>query len=485
MLQLDTMKNIKVCFAVITLMSLSFSCSEDTLTEIDTNPNIVNDAPLNALLPQLIISYSNEVVGSQGAVQAGFMSEQVSGVLGFNSYVDLESDAAIAWENGFLMLSDLMFMKEKSVEAQSWTYAGISDVITAFTLTTLIDLYGDIPYSEALQFEIRNPDFEAHEAIYPQIQEILNAAIENLRKTDSNVPGSDDLVFNGDREMWVKTAYGLKARLFNKLSKLDPAGSAQLAIDALSNSFAAPEESFSINIYNPAVENGNPYAIRQITQPQVAVGNVFDVMLSFTPNSVVEEDPRSVTWFSTVEGERLPAPSGTAVADFGEPRLEGAVYSKPLFLKFFDAPLPILTYAEVLFIEAEANLRLGNTEAAYNAYQQAVRIGLEQASDFSAEAEISPADVDQYLGYASVSPGAAALTLETLISQKYIYFFKMQWIEAYNETRKFDFFPATNPLGRATRMVYPISEVTRNPNTPADINFSTIFSSNTKLVWAN
>ncbi|RKN83453.1 SusD/RagB family nutrient-binding outer membrane lipoprotein [Ulvibacterium marinum] len=478
------MKNIKRFTLVIFLIGLFSSCSEDTLTEIDTNPNVVNDAPLNSLLPQLIISYSNEIVGREGAIHAGFMSEQTSGVLGFNSYTDLERSSARGWENGYLMLNDLEFMKAKATENEAWTYAGIADILKAFTLTTLIDLYGDIPFSEALQSEIRNPVFEAHETLYPQIHEILDTAIENLGKSDSNPPAQDDLVFNGDQSLWTKTAYGLKARLYNKLSNLDATSSAQNALSAIGSSFASADENFSITIYNSSLENGNPYAVGQNGQPQSAVGNVYDVMLSFAPNAIIEEDPRSILWFSTIGGVRIPAPSGVADADFGEPRLDGAIYSKPLFLKSTAAPLPILTYNELLFIKAEANFRLGNTSEAYSAYQEAVQLALEESSDFSAEVQIEPADVSSYLGYPEVSPGEGGLTLETIISQKYIYLFKFQWIEAYNETRKFDFFPATNPEGRANRMLYPISEVTRNPNTPSDVNFSTLFGSSTKLVWA-
>ncbi|WP_422080766.1 SusD/RagB family nutrient-binding outer membrane lipoprotein [Ulvibacterium sp.] len=479
------MKNIKRYTFALFLVGLFLSCSEDTLTEIDTNPNIVNDAPLNSLLPQVIIAYSNEIVGAEAAIQSGFMSEQTSGVLGFNTFNDLEAPSARAWENGYLMLNDLKFMKAKAIENEAWTYAGISDVLKAFTLTTLIDLNGDIPYSEALQPEIRNPIFDAHETLYPQIHEILDSAIENLGRTDSNPPAQDDLVFGGDQSMWMKTAYGLKARLYNKLSNLDATNSAQNALMALGNSFSAPGEDFSIEIYNNSLENGNPYSVRQNIQPQSAVGVIFDIMLSFTPNSIIEEDPRSLLWFSTIDGIRIPAPSGVADSDFGEPRLEGAVYSKPLFLKYLGAPLPILTYNEMLFIEAEANLRLGNLTEAYSAYEEAVRLAMEESANFSQEAQIDPSDVSEYLEYPAVSPGEVDLTLETLIAQKYIYLFKFQWIEAYNETRKFNFFPATNPEGRANRLLYPISEVTRNPNTPSDVNFSTIFSNSTKLIWAN
>lgn len=490
MLACDSLSNMTITMKTIPLLSLVLmlallpGCSEETLNEIDTNPNVVNEAPLSALLPQVLITYANDVLGS-GNNTGGFISEQTTRVLGFNGYDNLDAISSSPWERSYLLLNDLAIIKTNAVETQAWGYAGISDVLKAFTLTTLTDLYGDIPFSESGVAEIRTPTFDAHETLYPQIQALLDEAIMNLAKENVVLaPSGDDLVFGGDQAQWTRTAYGLKARLHNKLSRLDAQGSAQNALAALENSFQSSEENFVITIYTGR-ENGNPLSVSQETQPQSAIGNgIFDVMLSFTPNGIIEEDPRATIWMTTVDGERIPAPNGVAEADFGEPRLDGAIYSKPEFLKFNAADFPMLTYTELQFIAAEAHLRLGNTAEAYENYQRAVRLALEQAADFNPEVALSTAQIDEYLAYPSVSPGEANLTLETILRQKYIYYFQYQWLEAYNETRRNNFVPATNPLGRANRVLYPNSEITRNPNTPTDVDFFSLFEDNTKLVWA-
>ena len=480
------MKNRKKLIYIFIVGIALVSCTDETLDEIDTNPNLVTDAPLNSLLPQGIITYSHEVVGGSGAIYAGFMSEQTTHVLGTNAYDKFDSYNSQPWENAYLLINDLNFLKNKAVSNEAWSYAGIADVLKAFTLTTLIDLFGDIPYSEAVSINIRAPKFDPHEELYPVIFDILDEAIANLEKNEGPIfPTSDDLVFGGDKAMWKKTAYGLKARLYNKLVKLDPTGSAQDALNALSKSFVNGEENFMISIFNDSPQNGNPLSVAQELQPQSAVGNgTFNAMLFFTPNNTIEEDPRSVIWITTVNGERLPAPNGTADADFGDPRMDGALYSKPEILKFKGAPFPILNYVELLFIKAEAHHRLGNSSEAYAAYQVAVQLALEQAAIFNPLAALDPADITNYLSYPSVSPGEGNLTLDTIILQKYIYYFQYQWIEAYNESRRTGFILATNPLDRGNRMIYPNSEIVRNPNTPSEINFFSIFESSTKLVWA-
>jgi len=480
------MKNIKIYIAILFTIVVVVSCSDETLNEIDTNKNIVTDAPLSSLLPQVIISYSNEILGSGSSIKAGIMSEQTTAVLGVNGYNNFENEGSTSWTSAYLVLNDLNFMKQKATEKEAWAYVGVGDVIKAFTLTTLIDLFGDIPYSESLQAEIRSPKFDSHAELYLEVHKILDEAIVNLKKTDSPLdPSDDDLAFGGDKTMWVKTAHALKARLYNKLSNLDQTGSAENALNALDNAFGSPDENFSISIYIDSQSNGNPQSIRQKSQPQSAIGNgIFNAMLSFTPNNIIEEDPRAVVWFTTVNGVRVAAPNGVAASDFTEPRMDGAIYSKPEFLKFSAAPLPMLTYNELLFIKAEANLRLGNTEIAYEAYQDAVELSLKQAADFNPDIQMDAADITNYMAGALVSPGKDDLTMENIILQKYISFFSFQWVEAYNETRKHDYVTATNPFGRANRMLYPVSEITRNPNTPSEVNFFSIFENSTKLIWA-
>lgn len=481
------MKKSRLHIYVLLIFGLMMSCSDEILNDIDTNPNVVTDAPLSSLLPQVIISYSHEILGSGSSVKAGIMSEQTTAVLGVNGYDNFENAGSSSWENGYLVLNDISYIEEKASSTGAWGYVGIAGVIKAFTLATLIDLFGDIPYTESLQTNIRNPKFDAHVGLYPEIQRILDEAIVDLGKDDAPFsPKEDDLVFKGDKAMWIKTAYGLKARLYNKLSNLDAVGSAQDALDAIDNSFAGPNENFNIDIFVDSRANGNPQSVLQEIQPQSAIGNgIFNTMLSFTPNNIIEEDPRAQIWFTTVGGLRLAAPNGVADSDFTEPRMDGAVYSKPEFLKYKAAAFPILTYNELLFIQAEANLRLGNATMAYSKYQDAVELSLQQAASFNTSMQIDTGDISNYMAYASVSPGESNLTMETVILQKYVFYFKYQWLEAFNETRKHDFVSATNPFGRANRMLYPVSEVTRNPNTPSSINFFSIFENSTKLIWAN
>lgn len=479
------MKNLNNYILLFSLL-VSVSCSDSIMDDIDTNPNVFSDAPLNTLLPNVITRYTTEVAGGATARTARFLSEQSTFVLG-GSILDGLSSNATLWQSGYLGLNDLEIIRQKALESGAWSYLGIADVLKAFYWSNITDLYGDVPFSEALRPEIANPDFDSSESIYTAIQNILDEAITNLQRDPGLViPRNDDMIFNGDRSMWIKTAYGLKARLYNRLSNIDSQGSANNALTAISNSFATENEKFMFSQFQNTLNNGNPHSLAQNAQPMTSVGNgIWNTMLSFSPNDDIEDDPRANIWFTRVGGQLLPAPNGTAVSDFQEPRLDGAFYSKPEVLKHFGAPMPMLTFVELKFIEAECNLRLNNPEAAYAAYQIAVRAALKEASIFNPAVALSTQAINDYISLATVSPGADNLTQQMVVYQKYIYFFLYQPIEAYNEFRRTDFFTVTDPGGSATRFPYPIIELTRNRNTPTDIDDFTILDQSTKLFWAN
>lgn len=464
---------------------LSVACSDAIMDDIDTNPNVFSDAPLNTLLPNVITRYTVEVAGGATARTARFLSEQTTFVLG-GSVLDGLSSNATLWQSGYLALNDLEIIKMKGQESGAWAYVGISGVLKAFYLSNLTDLYGDVPYTEALRPDIPNPNFDSAESIYTSLQNILDEAITNLERDPGLIiPRNDDMIFNGDRAMWIKTAYGLKARLYNRLSNIDPQGSANNALAAISNSFSGESEKFIFSKFENTLNNGNPHSLAQNSQPMTSVGNgIYNTMLSFSLNDDITDDPRANIWFTRVNGQLLPAPNGTAVSDFQEPRLDGAFYSKPEILKHFAAPLPLLTFVELKFIEAECYLRLSNPESAYTAYQTALSAALKEASIFNPTVALSPQSMNDYLSLATVSPGVGNLTQQIVIFQKYIYFFLYQPIEAYNEFRRTGLFEVTDPNGSATRMPYPIIELTRNRNTPTSIDDFTILDPSTKLFWA-
>lgn len=297
----------------------------------------------------------------------------------------------------------------------------------------------------------------------------LDSAIDDLNTNSDVSPGSADLIFNGNIDMWKKTAYGLKARLWNRLSNIYPQESAQEALLAMPFAFTTGE-SFSFNRYQEGTVNDNPWAGQQKAQQNLAISKTLvDVMNRYTNEPF--SDPRMETWFSRINGGFVGAPANNTTTDpahviFSAPSRTNVLYDR--------APQPILTYSELKFIEAESFLRLGDSVKSNQAYEEAVLNAL-------SERGISQAQIDNFVSGGRVLPGSDKLTLKHIMEQKWVSFWMFQSLEAYNDVRRTGF-PQMHSGRFPLRIPYPDTERSRNPNVPQNININTIYSIS---VWWN
>lgn len=470
-------------------MVIFSSCSDKILDEIDTNPNQVNDAPLKTLLSKVETSYVCAIVGGNNvstATQLYYATEQNGYVFGGNILENPKGLGGQLWSQAYLDLNDLNIIIKKAEESAAPMYSGIARILKTLNYAALTDLFGDVPFGEALNSAISNPKFDSSANIYNELQKLLDEAIKDLEKDPGLVvPKNDDMIFGGNKTFWIKTAYAIKARLYNRLSNIDPTGSANNALAAISKSFASENENMSFSKFANTPENSNPFAKAQIDQPLSSMGSgIYKTMVHFSSSGSINDDPRANIWFTKIKGQVVPAPNGTEKPDFGEPRLDGTLYSKPEILKIRNAPMTIISYIELKFIEAEAQLRLGKKIEAYSAYQAAVNAALKNASAFNPSVALTLAQMNAYTSLPKVFMGAENLSLQDIIYQKYIFFYQFQPIESYNDIRRTGLVPVTNPMGRVNRIPYPDSELSRNSNTPTDIDNYTAFDASTKVFWA-
>jgi len=449
------------------LLCFSLSCSEEKMDEINENPNAPTDVPISLLLPQATISTVTGVAGDGAGEFACFFVEHNTNVhLNPRRPDDVNTNV---WNSTYNTLIDLKTIIEKGSEGGSeegqYVAVGIAKILYAYTLSVGTDHFGEMPHSEALQGSLnRMPSFDEQESIYTYLQQLLDDAIVDLGRESIGDVAQIDLIFGGDAEMWEKTAYALKARLHNRLSNLAPESSAQLALDALSNSYTTDDEGFIFDGFLSGTTNDNPWTAWQKQEQTYAVSKTFiDLMNSFTDPGFT--DPRAERWFTKIEGEFIGAPAGDAQTD-----LTHTIYSAPSIetVLYDEAPQPMLTYDELKFIEAEAQLRLGNTAAANTAYEAAVMAALRRSG-------VAEDDINAYVNQGTVFPGENGLTLEHIIKQKNISFWMFQSIEAYNDQRRTGIPQMNDPRGTPLRLPYPTSEISRNPNTPSNINDVTIY----------
>ncbi len=465
------MRNILYFLSILYLGLGAVSCSDDKMDEIGTNPNSPTEVPVKLLMAQVTLSTAFETYGTDLAWYSSVFVEHTTGVHGQLEEGDKRTgiNSSIGnnvWNSTYATsLNDLnIIIKQASdgTEAGNWSYVGIAKVLTAMNYSVMTDLWGEVPMKEALQGNSnRTPLFDSQEAVYDSLISLLDSGIADLNKESLGNPGTSDLLYGGDVDLWIKAAYGLKARFYNRQSNIDPEGSADDALLAISSSFEDADDNLVFSKYVSSATGENPWFQELNDRSHHAISTtIFDIMDGFN-------DPRIGMWFGKVDGEYSPAPNGSALTDQG-----GDIYSRASSSYLTaTSKQELLTFDEIKFIEAEAYLRDNDSPNAYAAYLDAIEAGLVRAG-------VEQDDIDDYLAQNSIAVGESNLTLEDVITQKYVALWMFQPIEAYNDYRRTRIPTMNNSISLPPeRFPYPNDEVSSNPNVPDK-------GANDKVWWA-
>ena len=461
------MKKYISIFSLLLLMLFTFSCSDEIMDEIDTDPNNPTDVPIVMLMSGCTAATPYWVTGTTLAWYSSIFVEQTAGAHGQMRAADRRaninsqlSENSWAFQIYPRLLPDLKIIVAKGSvggsEEGKWIDVGIAKVLQAYTFLASTDTWGRIPYIEAtLGAENRKPAFDTQESIYSAMIELLDDAIADLQKENISTTAGEDYIYGGDPDAWILAAYSLIARAENRLSNVDATGSAARALSAAANGFASSEDDFTFDNWTASLGHENTWYQEENERKHHAVSVTFFDILDGV------NDPRIPLFVTQVNGEYVPAPNGTAVQD--QP---GTIYSRMTEnVIYATAPLPIMTFAELKFIEAECHLRKAAPDAssALAAYEAGLDAALTQAG-------VDPADADTYKAQPEVLPtDAANLTMDMIYKQKYIHLWPYGAVEAYAEWRRTGYPTMTNPFETPRRFPYPQNEVSGNPDNVPDV----------------
>lgn len=449
------------------MILFAFSCSDEIMDEIDTDPNNPTDAPISMLMSGCTVATPYWVTGTDLAWFSSVFVEQTTGAHGQMRDADRRaninsqlSENSWAFQIYPRLLPDLKIIIEKGSvggsEEGKWIDVGIAKILEAYTFLASTDTWGRIPYSEAtLGAENRKPVFDPQESIYEAMLAQFDEAVADLQKEHISTTAGEDFLYGGDPDAWIMAAYSLKARYANRLSNRNAAGSAAQALNAAANGFASSDDDFTFDNWANDLGHENTWYQEENERRHHAISVTFYNILEGL------NDPRIPLFITQVNGEYVPAPNGTSAEDQA-----GTIYSRISDNVInATAPLPIMTYAELKFIEAECHLRKASPDAAaaLAAYEAGVDAALAQAG-------VDAGVADTYKAQAGVLPGdAASLTLEMIYTQKYIHLWPYGAVEAYAEWRRTGFPALSNPFEPPRRFPYPQNEISGNAENVPDV----------------
>ena len=446
---------------LLSAIATTVSCKK--YLDVNTSPNSPTEPAINGLLTRV-----TQNAGLNVYRVANTTSYYVQHLASPNptSQTDVYEpiDASTTWTNLYANMTDIYDL-QKIAEAEGATqYQGVAKILMAMDLHLVHNLWGAAPYSEAFSGEILTPVYDDAETIFQTCLQLLDEgiALVQLAGSTRTIPvvsgnAKTDLIHNGSTEAWVRTAHALKARLLNQLSKTSGYNATNVLAE-VGAAYTALDQDASINVFDIR----NPWN-------QLAVNNASLLLDGWLSAYYVDAmdgttygfaDPRlpltaSITKFNDYRG----TPNGVGRIGSGTQQEESYI-SLTGYYSSSSAPLYIISYEEVKFIDAEASFRSNNKTRAYAAYLEGIRANMTKMG-------VSVTDREAYVNNPAISVGEANLTLKHIFTEKHkaLFLSPVTWDDA----RRFDYqyqgfqLPVnavTNTFVR--RLVYPSVETSRN-----------------------
>lgn len=208
------MKNILKLGLIAVLFFFAASCDNTELDLLD-NPNEVTpeNAELDLLFNKVVLDFGEFTYNISLETQPYTRMLAMSAGNQYNNQ-DAPTSFDGEWRLAYSrMLPDMELILQLAADGGFTTHAGITKVMKAYVLFTLVDMWGDVPFSEALQgVENSSPAADDDESVYNAALALLDEAIDDLK----NPVGSpaNDLFFGGNAAAWTTLANTLKIRYY-------------------------------------------------------------------------------------------------------------------------------------------------------------------------------------------------------------------------------------------------------------------------------
>jgi hypothetical protein len=459
----------KIFYRLLLLIAVvtSTSCSNSFFDINDDPNNPVNVGNEFVLTSGIAESAYN--IGGYYLHLGGFWSQHYTQSTGASQWLTYdefsldENDFDRQWRIMYAQaMMDLQVVRDRSLASSDWSYYLTSTLVQCYDFGLLADLYGQIPFTEALKgVDNFSPKYEQGAVVTDSlIARIDKAMSQNLSATTVSVIRENDLVFQGKMDKWVKFGNTLKLKLMLRFVNVD-ANKYASQIQALlaENNFL--NVSATMVAFKDEQDNRNPFYetfLDRLTGNVVASKTLLDTLQNAS-------DDRLPSFFLS------PVKSPGAYVGLGQGRYKAdqALYaniqnlSTPNFGPL--DPVYFFTLPEVDFLVAEAQLRYGTVASAQAAYIKGINDSYALQGVTAQPALYATGGAYEYKG------------LESIITQKWIAACNHNACESFidfNRTGYPNFFVQSAISSIAPnfpqRILFPDSERKSNKNTPTRIS---------------
>lgn len=451
---------IQIMLAAILFLN---SCSDLFDNElIKNNPNAVTASSVSAptVLAGALVGLAQLHEDTDTRI-AYMWSGQMTGSnrqhLALSQYI--VSSATFAWDDYYATMADMRIVQDKADEIGDTWMKGMAQVSEALIIAKIASLWGDAPYTEALDIDqFPHPKYDPQLTLYAEIIGTLDKAIANLSAPTGANPGAKDFIYKGDAKKWLKAANTLKARLYLHLGDYTKAiAAAQLGISTPGGDALVPhgqaqdiDQNLNFSFFVNTRSGDTNFSTPAVLPALMSASN-------FKRNAKTNEKALYNHFFKL----------GLIV----DGALDANVNDDGFFAQ--DASQPLLTFYENQLILAEASARnndIPSAIAALNSVRQVLATGYINGRTISVANKALGIQYDDYV--AGDFPTLSSLIYEIVLTK---YTVTLSQYESYNDVRRLAkatpvvMLPvspivATRTGGLPGRYVYPTAELTTNPN---------------------
>lgn len=516
---------------------LILQACEKNFLDINTDPKNPTDLPITQILPAaetgLAFNLSMNIAGINSA-SSTFVDQIVN--FRVDEYVVDGTHFQNAWSQSGATyglysgtLKDLETVIEKGKTANAPHFVGVAQVQKAYVYSILVDLFGDVPFTEALKGnEFLTPKFDKDSEIYANLFKLLDEAIVNLNAGTSSISpnATNDFIYGGNRPRWVKLAKTIKLKMLNQIRLTRDVRAEMNALITEGDLILTAADDFQIRYgTTSSPENRNPGFVANYNAAGQRESWISPFFYNLLKNSA---DPRMPYY---IYNQLTPTNNPANPTDFRDGRFvtrrfasqgpnksfdqrnfqsliglfpiggrydDGAGGTGTLTNGPSDAPLRLLPSYMTKFILAEAALTVGTSGTPRTLLDEGIRAHFAKVNAYAATVpgsiqtvpQISAAAINTYVTkvLTDFDAASAAGKLEIIMTQKWIAGFGFG-IDIYTDYRRTGYPVISDPatdgdaetLAQRTfphRFPYPDAELSSNPMAPAQPD---VYS--TKIFW--
>ncbi len=487
-----------ISMALLGITALLAGCKKDFF-DINQNPNQVTET---SVTPDLALAAQLNASASRNAGTYAFLNRwlgywSASGSYSRStvemSYNITNSSFTGIWSGIYYGVNQYRSIEKKSAELDWKFYQGICNIMEAHDVAILVDMYNDIPYTEAFNLgEFLRPKYDKGEDVYKALMAKIDNGVALIKASgsDRNI-ATQDILFNGNKDNWVKFANTLKLRFLIHTSKTTTFDRAAEIAKIQSNGGGYLGNGLSASVQPGFTDDkGSPFFRTHLFAQNGNEADNYNRANNFILDQMkANQDERYKRLFR--DAKALPGQyRGTDYGqlpndDVNSDRTSGPGYG---LAASSTAKMNLLSSTEAMFLQAEAIARGWLPGAAETAFRNAVRESFVTLG--------VPDAINEYQTYLT-GPSArvawpANPTLDNMIAvitwQKYFALCGIQPNETWNDIRRLKIVQpplslaperGSNPI--PIRLLYPQDEYNYNAENSAAQGTISQFTS--KIFW--